>query len=63
MKNFLKFWLDTIEKQNIRNLSSSSSENYTSEVLSDSEVAFLQKVVNTAFRPFPNCVLVLHRDA
>ena len=39
-KNFLVFWLDTIEKH-IINLGSYSSNSYASVVVSDSEVAFL----------------------
>ena len=40
-KNFFNFWSDTIEKQGIINLSSYSSKNHASVVLSNSKVIFL----------------------
>ena len=41
-KNFLNFWFDVIEKQSIINFSRYGSKSYTSVVLGDSEVTFLE---------------------
>ena len=48
-KNFLDFRLNTIEKQGIINLISSSSKPNASIVLSDSEATFLWNGKNSAF--------------
>ena len=42
-KNFLNFWLNTIEKLDILTLNSYSSKIYTSIVFSDSKNIFLQE--------------------
>ena len=55
-KNFIDFWFDTVEKQNIINL---SHESYASIVLNNSQVAFLGKGEDAAFYLFISCVLFL----
>ena len=49
-----------IEKQSVIKLSSNSSKNYASEVLSDSEVAFLREGADAAFNPSLYSVFFIH---
>ena len=51
-ENLLDLGCDTIEKQNIVDLSSYSSKSYASVVLSDSKVTFLEERDDEVFRPF-----------
>ena len=53
--NFLDFRFDMIEKQSIISLSNDRIKSYTSVVLCDSEVTFLEEGKNAAFCPFFSC--------
>ena len=57
--------LDTIEKQSIINLSSNSSKSYTSVVLSDSEITFLEKGKMQPFDHFYilSCLLTVFHNS
>ena len=55
-ENFLIFWLDTIEKQDIINLSGCCSKSNVSVDLSDSKVTSLWEEEEAAFRSFLLCV-------
>ena len=59
-ENFLNFRFDAIAKQNIINPSHNRSKNYTSVVLSDSEVIFHRKGEDAAFCPLIYCILFIY---